>query len=563
MSTETVVDKPLGKLEHHPDNPRPKKAYSKEALKGLASAIDANGCDPLIVRELDGKLQVCAGNRRFEALELNGAKTAPVIIREMNDFEALRTVLANNGQHEAVDPFLEARGIAKLLKEDGATLESVAAGIGVSVRTVARRRELLNLAPSILEERLQADSAIALWPVSWLEALVQLEPAVQELWFKDERWAEFRTQDDVEGSVAEYLRDLSKAPWDLADATLFAKAGTCVACPKNGANVDGLFGAIKGPKAASGGTCRDAVCWKKKLERHVAQKVAQTIEKDPDVVCLKGPASYPVSGADKLERASTRAPKGHDVVESQGWKPCAKDDKGAKKGVVISGPSAGKTQWFKPQAQRSFDGYSPGPVKEPTAKEKLKSLEHDFEKVRGANFAQHVAERVRKMKDSPPHVDVMVLAAVCGLPASEWKGMVKDHAEAVLAAEAGVKEWAKFVWPSVSHEAAAMLGDHWRSTPAQLRDLARIVLGALVDMKDIAKVEAECDEAIKPSDELVAAREAVANLPKKGKKKKADAVPEDVTDSAGGDGGVELDELEIEEDDESGVLGDEPDFATP
>lgn len=534
-TAEKVVELALSKCVHHPDNPRPAKAYAKKALEGLATAIKANGCDPLIGRMLDGKFEVCAGNRRLEAVELNGAKTVPVIIREMNDFEALCLVLANNGQHESPDPFLEARAIGKLLKEEGATLESVASGIGVSVRTVARRRELLNLAPSIMQAYQEPESAISRWPVSWLEVVVQLSPAVQEVWFNTEHPQHFRIQDEVEKSVANYLRDLGKAPWDVNDATLYAKAGACTGCPKQSQNAPGLFGTIKGAGDVSKATCRDAICWKAKLDRHAKQQVAAVIEKNPDVTILKaGNPGYWQSGSDKLERGSVKTPGGFDALDANQWKPCAKDDKGAKLGVLVSGPAAGKKQWFKKTGESSnrsyMGGYEP---KEPSKKEKLARLEDDLAKQRAQNFADEAHETIKGAKDVDAR-DVLALACVVGMNRHEWKVARKAYADGLLKSHESLKAWGEHAWTLVRGAALAALQERWNIGTEERRELARICLGVVLDETEVTALEEKCDAEIKESEELLALRAEVAAKPekksKKGKGKKDEAPVEDAED---------------------------------
>lgn len=533
-TAEKVVELALSKCVHHPDNPRPTKAYAKKALEGLASAMKVNGCDPLVGRMVEGKFEVCAGNRRLEALELNGAKTAPCIIREMNDFEALRLVLANNGQHESPDPFLEARAIGKLLKEEGATLESVASGIGVSVRTVARRRELLNLAPTILEEFQREDSEISRWPVSWLEVVVQLSPAVQEVWFKTEHPQTYRIQDEVEKSVANYLRDLGKAPWDVNDATLYAKAGACTGCPKQSQNAPGLFGTIKGAGDVSKATCRDAICWKAKLDRHAKQQVAAVIEKNPDVTILKaGAPGWHSSGSDKLERGSVKTPGGFDALDANQWKPCAKDDKGAKLGVLVSGPAAGKKQWFKKTGEPSSRSYMGGGYqpKEPSKKEELKRLEANHEMVRARNFGEAAVEAMKAAKDVPDHRDILALLAVVGTSPCTWQSVEEVHANAVVAAHGKVGDFAAFMWTCVKDAVERRFANPWGSQPEHIRALARKVLLSVVDDTEVTAIEEAADAEIKESEELLALRAEVAakgeKKPKKGKGKKDEAPVED------------------------------------
>ena len=518
-TVEEVVSIPLTKLVPHPDNPRKPGRFAKAHIKPLSKMLEMNGVSPLVVRELDdGTFQILAGHRREAALELDGEKTAPCVVRKMDDVQALRFVLADNVGHEPADPFLEARAIKKLLDLDGATLESTATSLGWSVRTVARRRELLNLCPTLMDERQRGDTAISLWPVTWLEAVVQLDPVVQEKWFAECAPDLFTTIDELEGSIAGYLRDLGKAPWDLNDEKLVPKAGACVNCPKQSSFVPGLFG-NEGEKV-QGATCRDAVCFKAKADKFAGQKIRATLEKSPDIVCLRGAMPYSHDPSEKLSNVSARIPKGTETIGHGGWKPCAKDDKGAKRGIVISGPAAGKTQWFKKDAQRS---YAPASMQPPSAKDVLKKLEADHLKAGAARFAGVAAAAVNDAK-VPDHREVLALLCVVGLRAAGWKEFEEVHANAVVAAHGKKEQFAELVWPEVKTETVIFLHDDWHATPDQLRAMARKVLTILFDDTEVTAMEEASDLEVKEPQELLDARAAVKS---KGKKKKETAAEHD------------------------------------
>ena len=57
-----------------PNTYQPRLEFDDEALMDLAQSIRENGLiQPITVREMDGKYQIIAGERRFRALKLNGA----------------------------------------------------------------------------------------------------------------------------------------------------------------------------------------------------------------------------------------------------------------------------------------------------------------------------------------------------------------------------------------------------------------------------------------------------------------------------------------------------------
>ena len=57
-----------------PNPYQPRLEFNDDALMDLAQSIRENGLiQPLTVREVDGKYQIVAGERRFRAMKLNGA----------------------------------------------------------------------------------------------------------------------------------------------------------------------------------------------------------------------------------------------------------------------------------------------------------------------------------------------------------------------------------------------------------------------------------------------------------------------------------------------------------
>ena len=521
---EPVVLIPHAKLVRHPDEPRKPGAFKKDALKTLIGAMEANGVEPCIVRKLDDDTyQLIAGHRRQAALEIAGEKTVPCIVREYSDAGALKAVLASNELKEDADPFLEARAIKKLLDSEGETLESVATALGWSIRRVARRRELLNLCPTILQEFQREDSELALWPITWFEVIVQLDPVAQEMWFEREAPQHFGSIEEVEQSVLGYLRKLGKAPWDLEDASLVPKAGACSACPKQSASKPGLFG-DEGTTAdkLNNAVCRDAICWKAKAEKHGARRVAEAVAKDPEIVLLKGGRpGFHTSAADRLAMFSVRAPKGTEVLEEWGWKPCAKDDKGAKKGVIGSGPAAGKVQWFKPSGNTSRYGYAtPKEERKKSKREELKEAEAAHDRVMAVAFLQEIAARLDKLKDLPDAEHVAVLSSVFGIPASQWEQISKDALDTRDAIAAG--KLSAFLWPGILRQVKSTVQGAtgpYGANAKTLRAIAGVIGRTFCTAANLDEIEAEATAAVPVPPALKALREEVAALPQRGGKK--------------------------------------------
>ena len=141
---ESVEKVALDRLVPSPLQPR--KNFAEEALEELKESIRQHGIiQPLIVREVGGKLELIAGERRFRASQLLGLSELPVIRREASDRDVLEMALIENLQREDLDPVEEARGYERLAREFSLRQEDIAVRVGKNRATVANAIRLLDL----------------------------------------------------------------------------------------------------------------------------------------------------------------------------------------------------------------------------------------------------------------------------------------------------------------------------------------------------------------------------------------------------------------------------------
>lgn len=141
---EKVQQIDLGKIVPSPFQPR--KEFAAEALQELKDSIRQHGIiQPLIVRVVDGRFELIAGERRWRAAEEVGLAQAPVIVREANDLEVLELSLIENLQRADLNPIEEAQAYARLAGEFGMRQEDIAQKVGRSRAAVANSMRLLDL----------------------------------------------------------------------------------------------------------------------------------------------------------------------------------------------------------------------------------------------------------------------------------------------------------------------------------------------------------------------------------------------------------------------------------
>ena len=125
---------------------QPRKEFSTDALSELVESIRQHGIiQPLIVRKVDGRHELIAGERRWRAALAAGLSEVPVIIRTANDRDVLELSLIENLQRADLNPIEEAQGYARLAGEFGMRQEEIAQKVGRSRAAVANAMRLLDL----------------------------------------------------------------------------------------------------------------------------------------------------------------------------------------------------------------------------------------------------------------------------------------------------------------------------------------------------------------------------------------------------------------------------------
>ena len=129
---------------------QPRKEFADAALRDLVDSIREHGIiQPLVVREVNGKRELIAGERRWRAAQELGLTTVPVITRVANDRDVLELSLIENLQRADLNAIEEAQAYARLASEFGMRQEDIAQKVGRSRESVANAVRLLDLHPQI------------------------------------------------------------------------------------------------------------------------------------------------------------------------------------------------------------------------------------------------------------------------------------------------------------------------------------------------------------------------------------------------------------------------------
>ena len=157
-----------------PNRFQPREVFDERALKELAASIKEHGViQPIIVRQVNNKYEIIAGERRYKASALAGMTKIPAIVNNLDDKEAAKVALLENLQRKNLNPIEEARTYQKILELDQMTQDSLAKTMGKSQSAVANKLRLLSLPDEIqialLKEEISERHARALLNVESTE----------------------------------------------------------------------------------------------------------------------------------------------------------------------------------------------------------------------------------------------------------------------------------------------------------------------------------------------------------------------------------------------------------
>jgi len=134
---------------------QPRKNFDKQYLEDLTNSIKERGVvQPIIVRkskDISGKYEIIAGERRWLASQNAGLNEIPSIIIDADDLKSLEFAIVENVQRHDLNPIEEANGYKKLMDDFGYDQDKVAKFIGKSRAHIANCLRLLSLPDNVIQ----------------------------------------------------------------------------------------------------------------------------------------------------------------------------------------------------------------------------------------------------------------------------------------------------------------------------------------------------------------------------------------------------------------------------
>ena len=279
----------------------PRTFFDPAEHASLVESVRAHGVmQPVLVRPVDDGYQLVAGERRYRAaMEAHGEDyEMPVVVKELDDAEALTLALVENIQRTSMAPSEEAIAAAELVGTCKGDRDEAARLLGWTRTTLDRRLALMNCSKAVLEALNQRQ--IQLGHAELLAALSRenqdrVLPVVV---------AEKRTVAEVKALVEQASCSLAAAIFDKAD---------CAACPHNSATQAEMFGESIGT-----GNCTNRSCFMEKTEKQL-EATAATLRDDFQVVRI-------VRAGDNMTRVQLAidGPKGVGLEQAKACHACTK-----------------------------------------------------------------------------------------------------------------------------------------------------------------------------------------------------------------------------------------------
>jgi PRTRC genetic system ParB family protein len=278
----------------------PRTYFDPEEMEELTNSVRALGVlQPILVRPVEDKYQIIAGERRYRAaLAAFGESFAmPVFIRELTDQEADAAALAENHERADMSPTEEAASAAKIVGRFKGDREEAARFLGWSIPKLEKRLALMNCTESVrkaLNER-----QISLGHAELLAALAKdtqdkMIPVII---------AEKKTIADLKSTIEKAAAKLSAAIFDKKD---------CAGCQHNSSLQASMFG-----ESITDGSCTKPKCYGEKTEARLAE-IADGLKEEYPVIRI-----VRIGDNSTLTKLEASGPKGVGEEQAQACRACS------------------------------------------------------------------------------------------------------------------------------------------------------------------------------------------------------------------------------------------------
>ncbi len=148
VAEELVTHIPVDAIGSNPHQPR--KRFDEDKLKSLSESIRNDGVlQPVMVRKNGDRYELIMGERRLQAARLAGVQQMPVVVKAVEEVDALRLALVENLQREDLNPMEVAGAYRSLIAAFGLSQNELSRLVAKNRSSVANTLRLLSLPEEI------------------------------------------------------------------------------------------------------------------------------------------------------------------------------------------------------------------------------------------------------------------------------------------------------------------------------------------------------------------------------------------------------------------------------
>jgi ParB family chromosome partitioning protein len=143
-SGKGLVELSVYEIDSNPYQPR--KDLDEDELQQLAESIKEHGLlQPIVVRRMNDRFQIIAGERRLRAATKAGMQHVPAQVRDVDDRQMAELAIVENLQRKDLGPLEKAASFQQYLQTYRCTQEELAGRLKINRSTIANLIRLLEL----------------------------------------------------------------------------------------------------------------------------------------------------------------------------------------------------------------------------------------------------------------------------------------------------------------------------------------------------------------------------------------------------------------------------------
>lgn len=204
---QTILQIPIDEII--PNRFQPRLNFDDKGLEELANSIKQHGIiQPLVLRRVEDKYEIIAGERRYKAAQIAGLSKVPAVIANIDDNKSAEVAIVENVQRRDLSSIEEAKSYKNLLDKGYLTQAELAKKMGLSQSAIANKLRLLNLdeevQKALLNNQISERHARSLLVLpnheeqrEWLKRIINERMTVRELDNELKKINESSSEDDT------------------------------------------------------------------------------------------------------------------------------------------------------------------------------------------------------------------------------------------------------------------------------------------------------------------------------------------------------------------------------